>query len=52
MAKRNIESAYAQWMAGYGSISWTDYLQKLLENPETGEWAKDVAGLLAKERID
>jgi hypothetical protein len=52
MAKRNIESAYTQWVTGYGSISWAEYLQRLLENPETGEWAKEVAGLLSKEQID
>jgi hypothetical protein len=49
MAKRNIESAYKQWTDAYGAITWKEYLQKIWRNSETGQWAKEVAQLLAKE---
>jgi hypothetical protein len=52
VAKRNIESAYGRWVKGYGSLSWGEYLRQVSENPETGEWAREVAGLLLKERIE
>jgi hypothetical protein len=52
MAKRNIESAYGRWVKGYGALTWNEYLRQVSENPETGEWAREVAGLLLKERIE
>lgn len=51
-AKKSIESAYRQWNEAYGGISWKDYLQKVRQNPETGQWAKEVAELLSKETAE
>jgi hypothetical protein len=49
VAKGNIESGYRQWAEGYGAITWKEYLLKLRDNPETGEWAKGMAELLSNE---
>jgi hypothetical protein len=51
-AKRNIESGYRQWKEAYGAVAWKQYLQEIGRNPETGEWAKEVAGLLSKESAE
>ncbi len=48
-AKRSVESAYPQWNEAYGGITWKEYLQKITRDPETGQWAKEVAELLSKE---
>lgn len=48
-AKVAVESAYRRWDEAYGGISWKDYLQKVIQNAETGMWAKEVAELLSKE---
>jgi hypothetical protein len=52
MAKRNVESGYKQWLEAYGAITWKQYLQKIGRNSETGQWAKEVAGLLSKEAAE
>jgi hypothetical protein len=52
MAKRNIESGYKQWMEAYGDLTMKEYLQKIGRNPETGQWAKEVAELMAKGSED
>lgn len=52
VAKRNIESGYKQWLEAYGAITWKQYLQKIGRNSETGQWAKEVAGLLSKETAE
>jgi hypothetical protein len=48
-AKKNIESGYSQWAEAYGDITWKEYLQRVVGNPETGQWAKEMAELLSKE---
>jgi hypothetical protein len=47
-AKRNVESGYKQWSEAYGAITWDEYLQKIRDSAETGQWAKEVAELLSK----
>ncbi|HUH99543.1 MAG TPA: hypothetical protein VLY65_00735 [Nitrososphaerales archaeon] len=52
-AKRNLESGYKKWSEAYGQIAWEDYLRKIKENSETGQWVKEVAELLlAKEAVE
>lgn len=48
-AKRNVESQYARWSEAYGGMTWKEYLRKVAQSPETGQWAKEVADLLSKE---
>jgi hypothetical protein len=48
-AKQNLESGYKQWSEAYGAITWKEYLQKVGQNAETGQWAKEVAKLLSDE---
>ena len=50
-AKRSVESAYRQWNEAYGGIAWKEYLQRISQDTETGEWAKQVADLLSKEDV-
>lgn len=50
-AKQRVESAYPRWMEAYGSLTWADYLDRIKHNPETGQWAKEAAGILG-ERND
>ena len=52
MAKRNIESKFNEWKEAYGAITWKEYLQRVGDNSETGQWAKEVAGLLSKENAE
>ncbi|MDG7006213.1 MAG: hypothetical protein JRM86_04700 [Nitrososphaerota archaeon] len=48
-AKRNLDAAYKAWSHAYGGMGWDAYLKAVMESPETGQWAKEVAGLLAKD---
>lgn len=45
-AKEHIESAYGLWVRAYGSIEWKTYLDRVIMNDQTGQWAKEVAELL------
>lgn len=48
-AKKNVDAAYKKWSHAYGGMPWGAYLKSILESPETGQWAKEVAELLSKE---
>lgn len=48
-AKRKVDSQYARWNEAYGGITWKEYLLKVADSSETGQWAKEVAELLSKE---
>ncbi len=48
-AKLNLESAYRQWSEAYGGMTWREYLLKVTHNAQTGQWAKEVAQMLADE---
>lgn len=50
-ARREVEAAYKAWKEAYGGLTWNDYLNRVIRNPETGQWAIEVAKLmLAKEK--
>lgn len=40
---------YEDWQEAYGELTFLEYLQKIIENPATGVWAKDVAEVLLKQ---
>jgi len=42
-AKEEVERAYALWVEAYGRIEWKDYLDNVKRNPQTGQWAKEIA---------
>lgn len=42
LAKRELESNYKAWKEAYGKISWREYLEKVRNNEETGNWVKDL----------
>jgi hypothetical protein len=45
-AKEKVETAYALWANAHGKIEWKDYLDNVKRNPQTGQWAKEIAELL------
>jgi hypothetical protein len=45
-AKERVQSAYPLWVKAYGGIEWRDYLDNVKRNPQTGQWAKEIAELL------
>lgn len=45
-AKSKVETAYRRWVEAYGTISRKEYLELVVKNPETGEWASDAAKML------
>jgi hypothetical protein len=47
-AKRRLEATFRAWVDAYGSISWAEYLDRIIRNPETGQWAVDVAKLMLR----
>jgi hypothetical protein len=52
MAKQNVESGYQHWNEAYGAITWKEYLHKLGQQAETGQWAKEVAKMLADQATE
>ena len=42
-AKRRVEEAFQHWKAAYGTLEWNEYLERIIQNPETGQWAAEVA---------
>jgi len=51
-AKTRLESSYKVWSEAYGSIGWTDYLNEILRNPDTGRWVVEVARLILMSSHD
>ncbi len=50
-AYNNVLAKYENWKRALG-ISWKEYLSQVVENPLTGEWAREVAkNLKQKEEI-
>jgi len=47
-AEKQIESAYRAWKEAYGVLAWTEYLARVIKNPETGQWAIEVARLMLR----
>ena len=45
-AKGKVEAAYPLWLRAYGTIGWNDFLDNVKRNPQTGQWAKEIAELL------
>jgi hypothetical protein len=46
-AYKNIVQKYEDWRRTM-DISWTEYLNKIVNNPYTGSWAKEIAEQLLK----
>ena len=42
-AKMKLQEGYESWLKAYGSLSWDDYFQKLLNLVDTiGDFIKDI----------
>jgi len=51
-AKERVESAYGAWVRAYGAMGWKTYLDRVITNSQTGQWAKEVAELLEGRSYD
>ncbi|MHA1606880.1 MAG: hypothetical protein ACTSWP_04980 [Candidatus Freyarchaeota archaeon] len=49
LAYENIKKHYKDWKAAL-DVTWDEYLRKILENANTGEWAKEVAKYLIENQ--
>lgn len=47
-AYKNVVEKYEAWKEAM-DISWKKYLNEIVKNPYTGEWAKQVAEWLIKK---
>jgi hypothetical protein len=45
-AKEKVEESYALWLNALGKLEWRNYLDNVKRNPQTGQWAKEIAELL------
>jgi hypothetical protein len=45
-AKERVREAYPFWVKAYGNIEWKDFLDNVKRNPQTGQWAKEIAEFL------
>ena len=45
-AKAKVEAAYPLWVKALGGMEWKDFLDNVKRNPQTGQWAKEIAELL------
>jgi hypothetical protein len=43
-AKRVLLAAYNAWGEAYSGLEWKEYLDKVKQLPETGQWVKEVIG--------
>ena len=52
IAKKNLEKRFKEWQKAYGTLTWEEYLKKLIDDTEipVGEWAKEVAVYLLKAK--
>lgn len=48
-AKEKLKAAYPLWVEAYGGIDWKDYLDRVIYNVQTGQWAKETAELLKRD---
>ncbi len=48
-AYRNLLEKYEVWK-GRLDITWNEYLRRIIENPNTGIWAKEVAKHLSSQK--
>ncbi len=45
-AAEKVKAAYPLWVRAYGRMEWKDYLDNVKRNPQTGQWAKEIAEFL------
>ena len=45
-AREAVEAAYPRWREAYGELGRKAYLDRVITNGQSGQWAKEVARLL------
>lgn len=46
LAMKKLREGYSRWKEAYSRIEWEDYMRRVLELGEAGEWVKDVINYL------
>ncbi|MEM4587097.1 MAG: hypothetical protein QXP17_00450 [Candidatus Jordarchaeales archaeon] len=49
LAYENLKKQYPHWKKAF-QISWQEYLRRVAENENTGQWAKEVADDLIRRQ--
>ena len=47
-AKEKLRAAYPLWVKAYGSMDWNEFLDNVKRDPQTGQWAKEMASVLGE----
>ncbi len=47
----NLKEAYNEWKKAM-DITWQEYLKKVIENENTGEWVRELAIHLLNENLE
>ncbi len=45
-AKESLQAAYPLWVKAFGRMEWSEYLDNVKRNVQTGQWVKEIAELL------
>jgi len=43
LAHESLETGFKAWSERMGEMEWTNYLRRVSELLDTGEWVKDIA---------
>ncbi|MEM2760785.1 MAG: hypothetical protein QXU32_01435 [Nitrososphaerales archaeon] len=46
-----MKKNYDVWCDAYGTMSWKEYLEKLLKSKQTGVWVKDVVKIELEKKM-
>lgn len=46
----NLREKYDHWKAALG-LGWSEYLREVVDNPNTGDWVKEVARHLLQKEV-
>jgi hypothetical protein len=48
-ARAALKQGFKAWKYAYDDLSWTEYLDRIKRNEDTGQWVKEVAELAPGE---
>ncbi len=51
-ARDELKKGYRRWRHAYSAMSWEEYLNRIKRLDSTGQWVKEVAGLMEHQDND
>lgn len=51
-AHRSLMEGYEKWKYAFGDLPWRSYLERLIAQPETGAWIREMAELELTGKIE